>query len=394
MNIAFIPVRGGSKSIHKKNIRRINGKPLVYWCMKSACECEKIDQVYVSTEDDEIKEVVLNLRKQMMGALHGEKIQVIGRTMETATDDASTESAMLEFANAYDFDNVVLIQATSPLVTSEDLSGGFTTFEEPETDSVLSVVRQKRFIWNEDETGVGESANYDYKSRPRRQDFDGFLMENGAFYITSRQRLMESGNRLSGIIRCYVMPSESAIEIDEEADWRIVETFLKERSEIENQRGLFRNIKAVLTDCDGCLTDGGMYYSEYGDELKKFNTRDWVGFKLLKEGGILTGLITSENVSLNMRRANKMQLDYIRIGCKDKKDAIMEFCEEYGLTTNEVCYVGDDLNDIPALDICGLACCPNDAIDTVKRCSDLITCTRGGEGVIREIADVILAQYS
>ena len=126
MNVAFIPVRGGSKSIPFKNIKTICGRPLVYWTIKAACECSYIDAVYVATDSDKVREAVIQLQNESRDLFH--KMKVIGRSSETASDTASTESAMLEFASKYDFDNIVLIQATSPLLTADDLAGGFELF--------------------------------------------------------------------------------------------------------------------------------------------------------------------------------------------------------------------------------------------------------------------------
>ena len=158
-----------------------------------------------------------------------EKVSVIGRSVETATDIASTESVMLEFAQKYTFDNIVLIQATSPLLTSEDLTGGFQEFYKQGTDSVLSVVRQKRFQWITNEDGFVLPANYDIFHRPRRQEFDGFLVENGAFYITGREALLKTESRLSGNIKAYEMDEAAYFEIDEPNDWIVIEHQLLER---------------------------------------------------------------------------------------------------------------------------------------------------------------------
>ena len=130
MNVAFIPVRGGSKSIPLKNIRKIAGNPLVYWTAKAANDCEKIDKVYVATDSAIIRETVKQFGLS--------KVEVIDRGADTASDTASTESAMLEFAHNYEFDTIILIQATSPLLTSEDITGGFGLYEQKDTDSVLS----------------------------------------------------------------------------------------------------------------------------------------------------------------------------------------------------------------------------------------------------------------
>lgn len=387
MNVAFIPVRGGSKSIPLKNIKIINGKPLVYWTLKAACGSEFIDKVYVSTDSDIIREAVEGFKdKYVMDSF--EKVQVIGRSAESASDVASTESAMLEFAEKYEFDNIVLVQATSPLLESSDLDRGFKVFSGQDTDSVLSVVRQKRFHWSIDKNGYSYPTNYDVYNRPRRQEFDGYLVENGAFYITSRNDLLRSQNRVSGNIKTVEMNEDSFYEIDEPSDWIVIESLMRKHN-IKNNTGI-PIIKMFLTDCDGCLTDGGMYYSEHGDELKKFNTRDGMGFSILKGNGIITGIVTSENVELNRRRVEKLQLDILEAGCKDKLATVTKLCEMYGILMENVCYVGDDINDLEVIKEVGLGCCPQDAMPQIKEVAKYVAQTKGGEGVIREIVEMIV----
>ena len=386
MNVAFIPVRGGSKSIHLKNIKPISGKPLVYWTVKAACGCKYIDKVYIATDSDKIRDTVDGFRTGIEADLFS-KVEVIGRSAESASDTASTEFAMLEFADKYDFDNIVLVQATSPLLQAADLDRGFEALVTEGTDSVLSVVRQKRFHWGNDEDGYAHPTNYDVFHRPRRQEFDGYLVENGAFYISSKADLIKYQNRVSGNIKAVEMNEDTFFEIDEPSDWVIIEALMKKNgitapSEIPE-------IKMFLTDCDGCLTDGGMYYTEHGDELKKFNTRDGMGFALLREQGIITGIITSENVDLNRRRAEKLKLDILEAGCKDKHAAVKRICQERGITLENVCYIGDDINDIETIKAVGYGCCPSDAMPEVKKVADYITSAFGGKGVIREVVEKI-----
>lgn len=149
-------------------------------------------------------------------------------------------------------------------------------------------------------------------------------------------------------------------------------------------------IQMVLTDCDGCLTDSGMYYSENGDELKKFSTRDGMGFALLREQNIVTGIVTGENMQIVSQRAKKLHLDVLELGCKDKPNAIRKICESHGIRLENVAYIGDDINDIAALSIVGLSCCPADATEPVKAASIYITKAKGGEGVLREVAELVL----
>ena len=384
--VAFIPVRGGSKSIPLKNIRLINGRPLVYWTLDAAAGCREVDKVVVSTDSDEIRKVVEKY--------DSDKIIIIDRSEEVSTDIASTESVMLEFAGKYDFENIILVQATSPLLTEGDISGGIEKFRQEGIDSVLSVVRQKRFIWSES-SDKAYAANYDPLKRPRRQEFEGFLVENGAFYITSRKRLLDTRCRISGNIGLYEMPEETYFEIDEPSDWIIAEGLLKNsRKDKPGLKDKVQKIKCLLTDSDGVLTDGGMYYSENGDELKKFNTKDGMGFKLIKEKGFITGIITGENVEIVRRRAQKMKLDLVYLGVHDKMKAIDEICTKLNLKYDEIAYIGDDINDLEVIKNVGFGCTVSDAMQCVKEAADYVARLNGGQGAVREVVELILNMRS
>lgn len=151
-----------------------------------------------------------------------------------------------------------------------------------------------------------------------------------------------------------------------------------------------KKIRLFLTDCDGCLTDGGMYYTESGDEIKKFNTLDGMGFQLLREQGILTGIITKENTKIVERRAQKLKVDFLRQGVQDKLKVIQEICRENNISLAEVAYVGDDINDYEVIKAVGYGCCVNNAIERIKGYAKYISKKNGGSGAIREIADWIL----
>jgi CMP-N-acetylneuraminic acid synthetase len=216
--VALIPLRGGSKSIPQKNIKNIGGKPLCAWVIEAAVNAKEIDRVYVSTDSTEIETVVNSLD---MG------VEIIHRPDEYATDTATTESVMQHFMELVSFDLLVTIQATSPFLFSSHLDEALLQFYNSELDSMLSAVRTYRFFWNDNGTPI----NYDPLNRPRRQEFPGILMENGAFYITSGDLLKRTGCRLAGNIGLYEMPSNSAIEIDELEDWEIVSHLLRTRKE-------------------------------------------------------------------------------------------------------------------------------------------------------------------
>lgn len=378
--IAFIPVRGGSKSIPLKNIKPLCGKPLVCWNIEALENCCSVDEIIVATDSDDIQETVLSQSYK--------KTKIYRRSSENATDTSSTESVMLEYLQ---FSNLpldtifLLVQATSPLTETIHFTEALSIYAEGQYDSMLTCVRSFRFFWNEN----GTSKNYDYQCRPRRQDFSGDLMENGAFYINTVKNILSNGNRLGGRIGIYEMPEYTATEIDEPDDWMILESLMKKHV-LSKQASNNKKIKLFLSDVDGTLTDGGMYYSENGDEIKKFNTRDGMGFQLLREAGIKIGIITSENTEIVTRRARKLKVDYLYQSKRHggKLAVARDLCAEMGITLDEVVYVGDDINCLELLSKVGRAFCPNDACEKVKSIQGVNVLSRkGGEGVIREIID-------
>ncbi len=154
-----------------------------------------------------------------------------------------------------------------------------------------------------------------------------------------------------------------------------------------------KQIKLFLSDVDGVMTDAGMYYTESGDEFKKFNTHDGMGFNLLKNAGIKTGIITTEQTKIVERRAAKLKIDYLYqgTGFGGKLNAAKEICEKENISLSEVAYVGDDINCIELLQAVGIAACPENATKKVKEIPGIIQLAKaGGEGAVREFIDMIL----
>ena len=377
--IAFIPVRGGSKSIPKKNIKIFCGKPLIYWNLIELENCDQVDEIVVASDSEDIISVVEEFKFS--------KVVVYRRSNENAQDHSTSESIMLEYINfaKLDLSDVfMLVQATSPFTKSNDFSNGLKMMNS--YDTVFSCAKIKRFIWDKDSSPL----NYDFKNRPRRQDFDGTFMENGAFCISLVSDIIKYNNRISGNIGICEMPEYTFVEIDEPEDWIIAERlFLKNNYSLNNYD--FSKIKIFLSDVDGVLTDAGMYYTEKGDEIKKFSTYDGMAFKILQKRGVKVGIITTEDRQLNRNRAQKLSLDFDFHGADDKLKIVKELCKKQNINLNQVAYIGDDVNCFELLSNVGFPACPKNAVDKIKSIPNIIQLSQnGGSGVVREFVEIII----
>ena len=151
-----------------------------------------------------------------------------------------------------------------------------------------------------------------------------------------------------------------------------------------------KKIKLVITDVDGVLTDGGMYYSEKGEIMKKFNTKDGMAVELLHKNSIKTVFLTKENSKIAKSRAKKVKADGVYINVSDKEKYLSQICKKFAVKPNEILYIGDDINDIEIIKKIGFSSCPNNAVNNVKKIVDYVCKINGGEGVLREMTEVIL----
>jgi len=149
-------------------------------------------------------------------------------------------------------------------------------------------------------------------------------------------------------------------------------------------------IKLIVFDVDGTMTDGKLYYSANGEELKRFSVRDGLGTILLNLSGFITAIVTSENSPIVTARAKKLKIEHVILGSRNKTEAIRQLSKELNLSLEEIAFIGDDLNDLDVLQIVGFSACPNNAVSAVKDVVDFISSYNGGDGAIREIAEQIL----
>jgi 3-deoxy-D-manno-octulosonate 8-phosphate phosphatase (KDO 8-P phosphatase) len=150
-------------------------------------------------------------------------------------------------------------------------------------------------------------------------------------------------------------------------------------------------IKAIAMDVDGVLTDGGVWWGPNGEEWKRFHFADIMGLSLARKSGLVIALMSGENSPLVDRLAAKFGIGDVNKECKDKAAALRTFSEKHGLRLQEICFIGDDVNDLPALKIAGLSACPADARPSIREHCQVVTKLVGGNGAVREVVDMLLA---
>lgn len=218
-NIAFVPVRNGSKGIPGKNTRILGGKPLLCHVLDTLVGTPGFDDIWIATDSDKAEKIV-NHR-------YGIKVKVFRRSDASSTDTAPVIDVIKEFIGFQrpdDKDHIILVQATSPFTTTRDFTRLLHAIGECEADSYISCARMKKFCWSEE----GYPLNYTLDNKPMRQNYSGLLIETGAFYATSIGKLKETGLLLAGKIKIIETALTTAIDIDDENDWRAAEHYISD----------------------------------------------------------------------------------------------------------------------------------------------------------------------
>ena len=151
-----------------------------------------------------------------------------------------------------------------------------------------------------------------------------------------------------------------------------------------------KKIKYLIIDVDGTLTDSGIYYDENGNELKKFCTKDAAGFFAARQAGIQVMILTGRECAATTRRMQEMRVEYLIQNCKDKVSYIRKFMKDNDISREEMGYLGDDLNDLPGMNLCSFVGCPADACDEIKEKADYVSGIKGGYGAVRDIVSYLL----
>lgn len=392
--VSIIPARGRSKGIPDKNIKLLAGVPLISYTINASKQSQYIQRTIVSTDSEKIADIARHY-----GA------EIVMRPDDLALDETPTEPVIghvldvLSKKENYCPEHIVLLQPTSPLRTTEDIDNAIRKYNSDSCDSLLSVCSSHVFIWK-NEGGFGVPINYDFQKRPRRQEMHQYR-ENGAIYIFKRDLFLAKSNRLGGKISLYEMEEGRSVEIDTAFDFILAEHFLNNSLRCKNTvltlspdlRRIIKKLRILITDVDGVLTDGGMYYSDQGEAMKQFNTKDGMGLELIRKKGLKVAIMTKEKSDIVLQRAKKLKVDDVYINVEDKLELTKKLAAKHDIKMDEICYIGDDVNDIAVLQNVGFPVSVANAVANVMSVAKYITKTEGGKGAVREVCDLILSVY-
>lgn len=369
--IAIIPARGGSKGIPRKNLISLCGKPLIAWTIEAALAASTIDAVYVSTDADDIMEAAIQY-----GA------QGIWRPAEISGDCARSEDAILHALEVIGTPDItVMLQCTSPLVTADDIDQTVALAQSDYADCAFTVAPFHRFVWNADADGI----NHDHHHRARRQDAQPQYIETGAVYAMRTRGFQKQQHRFFGRRSMHVVPVDRAIEIDDWHDLIIAEALLRDRQRVQQVR--FKP-DAIVFDFDGVLTDNRVSIHEDSTEVVACNRSDGHAIAHLRANGIRVLVLSGEENPVVRTRCEKLGVECIQ-GVYDKLDILERWAAICGVPLDRTAYVGNDANDIHAMQAVGMSFAVADAWPDVKRIATHVLSRNGGAGIARELLDWI-----
>jgi len=385
--VAAIPARGGSVGLPGKNIRPLNGVPLVGRTVRAARGCRFVSEVFVSSDSDDI----LNI-----AAKYGAK--PVLRPAELSGPTATSESALIHLLKNEPSlvneppDILVFLQCTAPFTQAHHIDHVVEALLTREATSAISVVDDHGFYWEVGENGEGVGINHDpSKQRVRRQDISARYRENGAVYAMRVPDFLESENRYCG--KTILVPLDSTwIEIDTSQDWDIAEAFIRtEPFTGDLSAGTVKPLKGLITAFEGVHTDNRVFVNQDGTESIVCNRYDEIGLERLIGRGMRLLMLDREEDNLAARRARKLAMDY-RYHPFDKPQILNGWRQKHELDWPEIAYIGADISDIDCMNACGLSAAPRNAPSEVKATATLVLESAGGAAAVYEFCELLLSR--
>lgn len=381
--IAVVPARGGSRGLPGKNVKPLNGIPLIGRAVLAAAGAEYISDVYVSSDSDEILEV--STRYGAHAILRPDDISGPTASSESALIHALRHVAETDGAMP---DVIVFLQCTSPFTTSAHIDAIVGELIEQNAISAFAATEDHGFIWQIAEDGSAVGITHDEtKPRQRRQDMTPRYRETGAVYAVRVPEFLKTQNRFCG--RTILVPVDMPpVEIDTPADWEIAEAFARLHDPLMTVPA--QKIKALVTDFDGVHTDDLVIVHQDGTESVRCSRSDGMGIEALKKRGLRLLILSREQNPVVKARANKLHME-VQHHVHNKLPALDAWRIEHNLDWSEIAYVGNDLNDLECMRACGMSFAPSDAHRDVLGIAGVKLTKQGGQGALRELSEYMIA---
>lgn len=381
---AIILARGGSKGIPGKNLQKVGGVSLVARSVRAARAASAVNAgVWVSTDGADIAEEA---------RAHGG--EVIDRPAEISGDGASSESGWLHGLSVIraqhpDVSRLVFLQCTSPFTTGADIDACLAAQEAQGADCALSVVEDHGFLWRRGADGFAHGTNHvETEPRKRRQDLEPTFLESGAIYTVDAAKFEATGSRFCGTVALSEV-DHPPVEIDSPADLALVSAIAAHRDRAPVNPERLKQLKAIVMDFDGVHTDDLVDTDQNGTETVRTSRRDGMGIGMLRKTDLKLLILSKERNPVVAARAKKLQIE-VRHGIDDKPALMAHWLKEQGIDPADVLYVGNDVNDLGAMEMVGLSACPADAHPRALAAAEWLLPLPGGRGALRAMADQIL----
>ena len=399
--VAVIPARYGSTRLPGKPLLEICGKPLIQRVWEVVARVHGLYEIIVATDDERIAQVVRNFG---------------GRAMMTSPDCQSGSDRVHEVAQTVDADVYVNVQGDEPLLEPlaiEKLLDVFTQDEDVLVATLCSPIsREEAQSPNQVKVVRDHAGNALYFSRVplpfvREANETAEYLGHIGIYAYRREALcaftslpvsaLEKAEKLEQLrflqasipIRVLEVP-RMGVGVDTQEDLESVRTVIRERRKAEALERL-KHVKPAVTDVDGVLTDGGLYYGPEGECLKRFNARDGLGVRLLQKAGIQVAILSGRDCPALKKRIEDLGITEAVLGQMDKRSALAGIMERCGVTAKEIVFIGDDIPDMEIFEMCGVSVTVADAPDYIKEKSCFVLENYGGRGALRELVDLILS---
>ncbi len=323
--------------------RSLAGVPLLTWTLQAICDSNLFAEIWVATRDVEAAAVAESLKARVFAPL--------------SNDRAVAARAFLEEIPGAEV--LAVFTLDDPLLQPADLRRAYVAFTAaPDVSAVAGAMRLP----------------------------DDSLANTGSLAIYRDLKQADIFPQLPPDAIRVDLPRPAGIWYSAQSDWQVLELLACKHG--YRRRG--KTIRLVVLDVDGVLTDAGFYYSETGEALKKFNTRDGAGIVQLRNAGVELGIITGESTGFAPARAEKLGIKRVELGCKNKLPVLDAWRRELKLEWDEIAYMGDDLADIPCIAHVGVGACPSDAEPQVRQAARFVSSVPGGRGCVRDLVRFLI----